>query len=232
MILLILYLWNNPRISSQAALNRCSTCWNNDSFKPFLTFYFILDCIMFGEVKQSHAAVNVKKWVKRTSWWLLLNIGICLCNSGSVLVLSQDVAVAVLLQLLILGLGIWSREESLFWKEKKGTKEGQVNYSLTIEIKGVLKLYVKKIPVLLASKAGWHHSLCHSESFMPTVQWEAIEQNSWLKLWFKFSKTPETMKFLVSKERIGLSLSQNHTGGCGKYFYQAGRAIFAMRGWF
>lgn len=167
MILLIVYLWNNPGICSQAALSCSTTCWNNDSFKPFLTFYFLLDYIIFGEVKQRHAAGNVKKWVKCTSWWLFLNIGICLCNwicfgtfSGCgccCFAAVTDYGIAV---------GMWSREESLLWK--KETKEGQVNYSN--EIEGVLKLHVKKIPALLASRTGWHHSLCCSESFLSCPQ--------------------------------------------------------------
>jgi len=35
--------------------------------------------------------------------WLLLNTEKCLCNVGSVSVLSQHVAIVILLQLLILG---------------------------------------------------------------------------------------------------------------------------------
>lgn len=86
---------------------------------------------------------------------------------------------------------MWSREESLFWK-KKGTKEGQVNYSLTSEIKGVLELHVKKIPAPLASRAAgtipsavlnlsFHaHSVvggCKTEVRAKTVV--QIQQNTW-----------------------------------------------------
>lgn len=54
--------------------------------------------------------------------------------------------------------------------KKKKKEQKRVYYSLTIEIERVHKLYVKKIPALLAAKAGWHHSLCHSESFLSCPQ--------------------------------------------------------------